>query len=344
MKDISVVGLDLAKQVFQVHAVDKTGKAVLRRTLKRRQVLPFFARLSPCLIGIEACGGMHYWARELTVLGHEVRAMAPASVWPYRQGDKTDRTDAAAICEAVQRPHMRFVTPRTPGQQAVLQLHRTRQLYVKQRVALGNHLRGVLQEFGVVLPCGTAAFGRVHEVLEDAENGLPMLIRESVWQLKAEYDQMNRRIAEVERLLQGWHREDAFSQRLVAVPGIGWLTATLLSAVVGDGSAFRNGRQLAAYLGLVPRQHSSGGKTCMLGISKRGDTYLRSLLVHGARSVMSWVRRRQQAGLTDASPWLAQLLAQGHANRAAVALANKTARIVWAMAVTGSAYRPATAT
>ena len=344
MKDISVVGLDLAKQVFQVHGVDTTGKTVLRRTLKRRQVLPFFAQLSPCLIGIEACGGMHYWSRQLSALGHEVRAMAPVWVRPYRQGDKTDRNDAAAICEAVQRPHMRFVTPRTAEQQAVLQLHRTRQLYMKQRVALGNHLRGVLQEFGVVLPRGTAAFGQVCEVLEDGENGLPMVIRESVRQLQAEYDQMQQRIAEVDRLLQAWHRTDAFSQRLVGVPGIGWLTATLLSAVVGDGSAFRNGRQLAAYLGLVPRQHSSGGRVQLLGISKRGDGYLRSLLVHGARAVLSWVRRRQQAGQADAPPWLAQLLVQGHINRAAVALANKTARIVWAMAVTGSVYRPATAT
>lgn len=344
MKDISVIGLDLAKNVFQVHGVDKTGKAVLRRTLKRHQVLPFFARLSPCLIGMEACGGMHYWFRELTARGHEVRAMAPVLVRPYRQGDKTDRNDAAAICEAVQRPRMRFVTPRTPEQQAVLQLHRTRQLYLKQRVALGNHLRGALQEFGVVLPRGTAAFEQVCTVLEDGENGLPMLVREAVRQIKDEYDQLNRRIAEVEQLLRSWHKENAFSQRLRAVPGIGWLTATLLSAAVGDGSAFRNGRQLAAYLGLVPRQHSSGGKTCLLGISKRGDAYLRSLLVHGARAVLSWVRRRQQAGQSEAPPWLARLLAQGHVNRAAVALANKTARIVWAMAVTGSAYRPAEAT
>ncbi len=344
MKDISVVGLDLAKQVFQVHGVDTTGRTVLRRTLKRRQVLPFFAQLSPCRIGIEACDGMHYWSRQLGALGHEVRAMAPVSVRPYRQGDKTDRNDAAAICEAVQRPHMRFVTPRTPEQQAVLQLHRTRQLYMKQRVALGNHLRGVLQEFGVVLPRGTAAYGQVREILEDGENGLPMVIRESVWQLHAEYDQMQHRIAEVERLLRTWHQENAFSQRLVGVPGIGWLTATLLSAVVGDGSAFRHGRQLAAYLGLVPRQHSSGGRVQLLGITKRGDGYLRSLLVHGARAVLSWVRRRQQAGQPGAQPWLEQLLAQGHINRAAVALANKTARIVWAMAVTGSMYRPATAT
>ena len=343
MKDISVVGLDLAKQVFQVHGVDQSGQVVLRRTLKRRQVLPFFARLSPCLVGMEACGGMHYWVRALTALGHEVRAMAPVWVRPYRQGDKTDRNDAAAICEAVQRPHMRFVTPRTPEQQAVLGLHRTRQLYLKQRVALGNHLRALLQEFGIVLPRGTAAFTQVRAVLEDAENGVPMPIRDAVAQLLVQYDQLQQRLAEVEPLLQSWHRTDALSQRLVGVPGIGWLTATLLSAVVGDGSAFRNGRQLAAYLGLVPRQHSSGGKTCLLGISKRGDPYLRSLLVHGARAVLSWVRRRQQAGQTPDSPWVAQLLAHGHTNRAAVALANKTARIVWAMAVTGAVYRPAMA-
>ena len=343
MKDIKVIGLDLAKQVFQVHGVNTAGETVLRRTLKRGQVRRFFAQLPPCLVGIEACGGMHYWVRELTVRGHEVRAMAPVFVTPYRKGNKTDSNDAAAICEAVQRPTMRFVSARTPEQQSVLHLHHSRQLLLKQRVGLGNHLRGVLQEYGVILPQGTAALSRLCDILEDGENGLPMVVRELMWQLKANYDQVAAHIAEVERLLQVWHQGDAFSQRLVAIPGVGWLTATVLSAVVGDGSAFRNGRQLAAYLGLVPRQHSSGGKVHMLGISKRGDGYIRSLLVHGARAVLGWVRRRQRAGRNGEYPWLEQLLARGHVNRATVALANKTARVVWAMAVTGSAYRPLSA-
>ena len=343
MRDIKVIGLDLAKQVFQVHGVNASGEAVLRRTLKRAQVRRFFVQLPPCLVGMEACGSMHYWVRELTALGHEVRAMAPMFVRPYRKGNKTDSNNAEAICEAVQRPNMRFVSARTSEQQSVLHLHHSRQLLLKQRVALGNHLRGVLQEYGMILAPGTAALNGLRELLEDGENGLPMPVRELLWHIKASYDQVVARVAEVERLLQVWHQGDEFSQRLAAIPGIGWLTATILSSVVGDGSAFRNGRQLAAYLGLVPRQHSSGGKVQLLGISKRGDGYLRCLLVHGARAVLGSVRRRQRAGRVGEQPWLEQLLTRGHVNLATVALANKTARVVWAMTVTGSAYRPANA-
>ena len=286
---------------------------------------------------------MHYWVRELTALGHEVRAMAPICVKPYRKGNKTDSNDAEALCEAVQRPNMRFVTARTPEQQSVLHLHHSRQLLLKQRVALGNHVRGVLHEYGVVLPRGATALSRLSDLLEDGENGVPMAMRELLWHLKQSYDQVVERIAEVERLLQVWHQGDEFSQRLTAIPGVGWLTATVLIAVVGDGSAFRNSRQLAAYLGLVPRQHSSGGKVQLLGISKRGDGYIRRLLVHGARAVLGWVQRQQRLGHHGEFPWLEQLLVRGHVNRAMVALANKTARVVWAMAVTGSSYRPATA-
>ena len=343
MNEITVIGLDLAKHSFQVHGVSATGKTVLRRTLKRGQVRRFFAQCPPCLVGIEACGSMHYWTRELTALGHEVRAMAPVFVKPYRKGNKTDSNDAEALCEAVQRPNMRFVTARTPAQQSVLHLHHSRQLLLKQRVALGNHLRSILYEYGVVLPRGATALSRLSDILADGENGLPMAVRELLWHLKEGYDQVAAHSAEVERLLQVWHQGDEFSQRLTAIPGVGWLTATVLSAVVGDGSAVRNGRQLAAYLGLVPRQQSSGGKVQLLGISKRGDGYIRRLLVHGARAVLGWVRRRQRLGCQGEFPWLEQLLARGHVNRATVALANKTARVVWAMAVTGSSYRPATA-
>ena len=269
--------------------------------------------------------------------------MAPICVKPYRKGNKTDSNDAEALCEAVQRPNMRFVTARTPEQQSVLHLHHSRQLLLKQRVALGNHVRGVLHEYGVVLPRGATALSRLSDLLEDGENGVPMAMRELLWHLKQSYDQVVERIAEVERLLQVWHQGDEFSQRLTAIPGVGWLTATVLIAVVGDGSAFRNSRQLAAYLGLVPRQHSSGGKVQLLGISKRGDGYIRRLLVHGARAVLGWVQRQQRLGHHGEFPWLEQLLVRGHVNRAMVALANKTARVVWAMAVTGSSYRPATA-
>lgn len=342
MNKISVVGLDLAKDVFQVHGVDSDGEVVVRKALKRRQLKEFFAKLEPCLVGMEACGGAHYWSRELTRLGHAVRMMAPAFVKPYLKSNKNDRNDAEAICEAVQRPSMRFVQPKCPEQQAVLHLHHGRQLLVRQRVALSNHLRGVLSEYGIVLPQGANRVSRqLPALLEDGDNGLPMLTRHLLAELKAEHDQLIERIGRSEAQLKAWHAGNAVSQRLAGIPGIGVLTATALAATVSEGQDFKNGRQLAAYLGLVPRQASSGGKERLLGISKRGDGYLRGLLIHGARAVIHHIRRRLRIGQPGGNAWVEQLLQRCHINEAAVALANKMARMAWVVVARGETYRPA---
>lgn len=344
MNKVSVVGLDLAKTVFQVHGVDEDGEVVLRKQIKRPQMQRFFARLSPCLIGIEACGGAHYWARTLTQLGHRVRLIAPAFVKPYLKSNKNDRNDAEAICEAVQRPSMRFVAPKTPEQQSILHLHRGRQLLVRQRIALGNHMRGILLEYGISLAQGVKVISRcLPALLEDTDNGLPMPTRHLLAELKEAHDQLMARVVRIETQLKAWHANDPLSQRLAGIPGIGVLTATALAAVVGEGQDFRNGRQLAAYLGLVPRQASSGGKDRLLGISKRGDGYLRSLLIHGARAVIHHLRRRLQAGQPSGHPWVEQLLQRCHLNEVAVALANKMARTAWVLASRQQTYRAARA-
>jgi transposase len=340
MDKISVIGLDLAKHVFQVHGVDFDGEVVLRKQLKRSQVRRFFANLEPCLIGMEACGGAHFWSRELTGLGHTVRVMAPIFVKPYLKTNKNDRNDAEAICEAVQRPSMRFVQPKTPDQQAVLHLHHGRRLLVRQRIALSNHMRGVLSEYGIVLPQGAKAISqRLPELLEDADNALPMLARHLLAELKEEHDQLIERIERIEALIKAWHANNSVSQRLVSIPGIGVLTATALAATVGEGQDFRNGRQLAAYLGLVPRQISSGGKERLLGISKRGDSYLRGLLIHGARAVIYHIQRRLKARQPGGNPWVEQLLLRCHPNEVAVALANKMARIAWVLMARNETWR-----
>ncbi len=333
MNKFSVIGIDLAKNVFQVHGVDGKGKPVLRKKLKRAQMKRFFAQLPPCLIGMEACASAHYWARTLKGYGHEVRLMAPAFVKPYVKSNKNDRNDAEAICEAVTRPHMRFVAIKTPEQQAVFHLHHGRRQLVKQRVAMSNHIRGVLLEFGIALPQGDRVLReQLWMILEDAENGLPVWVRQLLAQLWEAFKQLEEHIEHLTRALAQWHRENEVSQRLAEIPGIGLQTATMLAAVLGArGADFRNGRQLAAYLGLVPRQASSGGKERLLGISERGDPYLRSLLVHGARAVIRHVRRRQAAGEAGGNPWVEQLLECCHPNEAAVALANKLARTAWAI-------------
>lgn len=342
MKKISVIGLDLAKAVFQVHGVDEEGEIVLRKSLKRSEVLRFFARQHPCLIGMEACGGAHYWAGALARLGHTVRQMAPAFVKPYLKSNKNDRNDAEAICEAVQRPSMRFVAAKTPEQQAVLHLHHGRQLLVRQRVALNNHMRGILLEYGINLPVGARVVSQqLPALLEDAEKALPPLTRHLLAELKAEHDQLVSRIENLETQLKHWHQQCPVSQQLASIPGIGMLTATALAATVGEANNFKNGRQLAAYLGLVPRQASSGGKERLLGISKRGDKYVRTLLIHGARAVIHHIRRRLKAGRLGGHPWLEQVLQRCHVNEAAVALANKMARMAWALLVHNETYRAA---
>jgi transposase len=335
--NITRIGLDLAKNVLQVHGVDERGKALLRKRLKRGEVVAFFARLSPCLIGMEACGSAHHWARELAALGHTVRLMAPQFVKPYVKANKSDARDAEAICEAVGRPNMRFVAVKTLEQQSVLSLHRARQGFVAARTAQANQIRGLLSEFGIVIAKGIRQIeGRVPEILEAAENGLSGMNRELFARLLEHFRQLDRQVKQLEEQIHAWHREQVDSRRLAGIPGLGPLTASALTAAIGNAREFANARQLAAWLGLVPRQASSGGKDRLLGISKRGDVYLRTLLIHGARSVL----RRTRACPDPAQGWLAQLVHRRNANVAAVALANKNARIVWALLAHGREYQP----
>jgi transposase len=325
---ITTIGLDLAKNVFQVHGVDEQGKAVLRKQLRRNQVAEFFANLPACLVGMEACGSAHHWARKLEQLGHTVKLMAPQFVKPYVKTNKNDAADAEAICEAVSRPQMRFVPIKNVEQQAVLALHRARQGFVKARTAQANQIRGLLGEYGIILPQGISHITkRLPAILEDGENELPGSFRALLDRLGEHLKELDRQVGELEVQIHHWHRENEASRKLEQVPGIGPITASALVATIGDANSFKNGRQLAAWLGLVPRQHSSGGKPLLLGISKRGDSYLRTLLIHGARAVIRVSERKEG----HAQSWLGQLLGRRHKNVAAVALANKNARIVWAL-------------
>jgi len=334
---ITTVGVDLAKNVFQVHGADHRGKTVLTRQLRRQQVSRFFAQLEPCVIGLEATSGAHYWARVLQSLGHEVKLMAPQFVKPYVKANKTDAADAEAICEAVGRPNMRFVPIKTVDQQAVLSLHRARSGFVKTRTALVNQIRGLLHEYGVVLPAGIRQVREgVPRVAEDGELDLPPMFRGLLHQLYGHLCELDAQVEAIERQLKRWHRSNADSRRIEGIPGIGWLTATALVAAIGDAKSFTNGRQLAAWLGLVPRQHSSGGKPRLLGISKRGDPYLRTLLIHGARAAIRCVDR-------DRSPtgqWLRDVGKRRPHNVVVVARANKHARIVWALLAHQREYDP----
>jgi transposase len=325
---ITTVGIDLAKSVFQIHGVDERGKAVLRKQLKRNEVLKFFANLPPCLIGMEACGSAHHWARKLIELGHEVKLMSPEFVKPYVKTNKSDRNDAEGICEAVTRPNMRFVPVKTSDQQAVLAVHRARSGFVKARTAQANQIRGLLSEFGIVLPQGIACLSRrLPEILEDAVNGLPNVVRQLINGLLAHLKELDRQAAELERQIRLWHREHASSRKLERIPGIGPITASAYVASIGNANSFHNGRQVSAWVGLVPRQDSSGGKPRLLGISKHGDVYLRTLLIHGARAVLRHIEHRPD----QADSWLMRLMARRGKNVAAVALANKNARIAWAL-------------
>jgi transposase len=324
---ITTIGIDLAKSVFAVHGVNEHGRAVVKKVLKRDQVTTFFANLPACLIGMEACGSAHHWARKLQRMGHTVRLIAPQFVKPYVKTNKNDAADAEAICEAVARPNMRFVPVKNIEQQSVLSLHRVRQSFVRARTAQANQIRGLLSEFGLVVPQGISHIARrVPELIEDATNELTGSFRLLIQRLIEHLKELDRQVRELEAQIQAWHRENEASCKLARVPGIGPITASALVASIGDAKSFSNGRQLAAWLGLVPRQNSSGGKNVLLGISKRGDTYLRTLLIHGARSVMQAANRREQK-----EGWLYGLLQRRNPNVAAVALANKNARIVWAL-------------
>lgn len=325
---ITTIGIDLAKNVLQIHGANKRGKKVFNKQLRSKQVLAYFAQLPPCLIGLEACGSAHHWARQLQAMGHTVKLMAPQFVKPYVKTNKNDAADAEAICEAVTRPNMRFVPIKNTNQQAVLSVHRARQGFVKARTAQGNQIRGLLMEYGITLPQGLGHIvKRVPAILEDGENELPGVFRQLLQRLADHLKELDYQVKELETQIQVWHRENDASRKLAGIPGIGPITASALVASIGDASNFKSGRQLAAWLGLVPRQHSSGGKQILQGISKRGDAYLRTLLIHGARSVI-----RVATGKTNqTSSWLINLMERRHKNVAAVALANKNARIVWAL-------------
>ena len=336
MKDVTVIGLDLAKRVFQVHGVDQHGRVTVQKRLTRSEVLPWFNRLEPCLVGIEACATAHYWARELAKLGHQVKLIPPAYVKPYVRRHKNDRADAAAICEAVSRPSMRFATAKTVEQQAVQILHRSRVLLVRQRIQLSNALRAHLAELGLIFPLGNVGtLKAIAAVRETEASDLPDFVRQVLFSLIEQIDRLSREILRLDKQMNAWHRVNADSQRLTTIPGIGIVTASAVISAIGDGKQFHSGREFAAWLGLVPRQKSSGGKEQLGRISKKGDIYLRQLLVLGATSQLQGKRRDNAPG----GAWLGRLLQRKPARVATVALANKMARIVWAVLSRGEHYR-----
>ncbi len=332
MQAITTVGLDIAKSVFQVHGIDAEDKVIIRRQLKRRYVLAFFQKLPPCLVGIEACASSHYWSRELRALGHSVRLMPPAYVKPYVKRQKNDAADAEAICEAVTRSNMRFVATKTPEQQSCLTLHRTRHLFIRQQTAVINVIRAHLAEFGVVAPVGRKGVEELLDVVADpSDKRVPEVARMCLAALGAQLRRLKQQILEFDRMIMAWHRSNETSRRLDAIPGVGPMLATALVACVADPKVFRSGRNFSAWIGLVPKQHSSGGRDRLGGISKQGDRYLRSLFMAGALAVIRYAKIHG----TKHRPWLTALLARRPTKIAAIALANKIARMAWAMMAKG---------
>jgi len=339
--EITTIGLDIAKRVFQVHGADAGGKGQLRRKLQRADVLTFFASLPPCLVGIEACSTAHHWAREIRALGHEVRLMPASYVKPYVKRGKTDAADAEAICEAVTRPTMRFVPIKSAEQQAVLMLHRTRDLLVRQRTMLVNALRGHMAELGIIAPQGISRVGDLLAVLMGEDGAkLPRLARQALQGLAAELEAVGDRVKQIDAAIMAWHKENEASRRLATIPGIGPITASAIVATVTNPTQFQSARQFAAWIGLVPKQKSSGGKERQGGISKQGDRYLRRLLVLGATAVIRHARTKA----TAETAWLRAMLDRRPVRLASVAQANKTARIAWALLARGETYRAPTAT
>ncbi len=340
MREVITIGVDLAKNVFQIHGVDAAGGVIVRRQLRRSQVLPFFKKQPSCLVGMEACGTAHHWARQLIKLGHEVKLMPPHYVKPYVKRNKNDIADAEAICEAVTRPTMRFVSVKNMEQQAVLMLHRTRNLLVRQRTMLVNAMRAHMAEFGVVAPVGVSRVKELLAVIADTDDGrLPTLARSCLERLARQFLSLHDEIYATEKAIHAWHRCNEVSRRLETIPGIGPIVASALTASITDPEVFKNGRELAAWIGLVPRQNSTGGKQRLGRISKQGDQHLRWLLVAGAMSVIRHEKGRDVPRL----PWLADKIDRKPTMVAAVALANKNARIVWALLRHGGTYqKPAT--
>jgi transposase len=340
MQRVSTIGLDLAKNVFQLHGVDADGKVALRKKLRRGAVLGFLRSLPPCLVGMEACATSHHWAREIAALGHDVRLIPPAYVKPYVKRQKNDAADAEAICEAVTRPNMRFVPVKTEEQQGVLVLHRSRDLLMRQRTMILNAIRAHFAEFGIIAAQGARKVAELVMRLRDDDTlGVPEIARSALLALAGQLDSLAAEVRNIERQLMAWHRQNVASQRLETIPGVGLITATALAVSVPDPSVFKSGRQFAAYLGLVPRQNSSGGKDRLGHISKMGNGYLRRLLVVGATSVT----RRAPTNDTRTGAWVRSLLERKPARVVTVAIANKTARTAWALLAKGENYRIAPA-
>ena len=336
MQSITTIGLDIAKSVFQVHGIDAEDKVIIRRQLKRRYVLAFFQKLAPCLVGIEACASSHHWSRELKALGHTVRLMPPAYVKPYVKRQKNDAADAEAICEAVTRANMRFVATKTPEQQSCLMLHRTRHLFIRQQTAVINVIRAHLAEFGIVAPVGRKGVEELLDVVADSnDERLPEVARACLAALGTQLRSLKAQILGFDRQIMAWHRSNETSRRLDAIPGVGPALATALVASIADPKAFRSGRNFSAWVGLVPKQHSSGGKDRLGSISKQGDRYLRSLFMAGALAVIRYAKIH---GIKH-RPWLTALLARRPTKVAAIALANKIARMAWAMMARGERYK-----
>jgi len=335
MAEIRFIGLDIAKDVFHLHGADRAGHPLVRKVLRRAELTRFFATLTPCTVGMEACATAHHWARELTKLGHDCKLIPARYVKAYLKTNKNDLRDAEAICEALQRPTMHFVAMKSVDQQAVLALHRSRELLIEQRTQLGNSIRAQIAEFGVYLRCGSWTLTRqVAAMLAPEDERLPGIVRELIQVLVEQWTQLQGRITDIERRILSWHRGNEESKRLAEVPGIGPITASAMIASLGDARNFKSARHFAAWLGLVPRQQSTGGKPRLGAISKRGDGYLRRLLVHGAQAVLRWHRARP----AGRRPWLDGLLLRRPVNVAAVAIAHKNARTIWALLVRGERF------
>jgi len=335
MGEVSTVGLDIAKSVFQVHGVDADGAVVMRKRIGRAKLLEFFAALPPCVVGIEACPSAHHWSRKLRALGHTVRLMPPSYVKAYLKRSKNDANDAAAICEAVTRPSMRFVPIKSEQQQSGLMLHRSRQLLVRQRTMIANAIRGHMAELGIISAKGRNGTAELLEVIANAaDDCIPAVARFSLEALARQYLTLNAEVYAVDKRIHAWHRSCEESRRLEEIPGIGPIVATALVAEIGDWRAFRSGRNLAAWIGLVPKQHSTGGKERLGSITKQGNRYLRWLLVTGAMAVIRYARAHGTK-----RPWLTRIMDRRPAKVAAVALANKIARMAWAIMVRAERYK-----